>query len=745
MTNNINFFQFHGSGFLKLGFTIFFFLMSITSSCADTYAKWTANELTLDNGLINRQISVLSGKVLTKSLKIKTSDLNFNGRSEEFSFNINGKKFSGLAGWKLISITEASDKYQGNGATLRLEGINDFSGVQLDVTYLLYHNLPVIRKQITIYNTSEKEIMLEELDVEKLIMNFNYIESVCYASYGRQKHLGTYIGNWDDPILAVHSYQYNAGIIAGNESPGVLKRIAYNTIQNDVNIGLTHTNDLYPFRKYIKAGEKWASPKAFVIPYSNNSDPWKIMNTTLADFVRRHLGLRINEFKNRPLVVSNTWVPFRAVVSDTMAIRVGKAAAECGFQLFTIDVGWYSVAEGGKPQEPAWNGLANMGDWIVDKFKFPKGLGTMATEYKKMGLNTGLWISVGTVSKEIAKVYFDHPEWTVRNVKGESANMHSGKADLATMCFGTDWKDHIDNKISEIIREGNLKYVKLDLAVLTSAYVNSISHSGCCATNHPYHKDKQESFIVIYERLFEVFDSLHEKFPDLYIDCTFEVTGKMQLIDYAFCQHAEGNWLTNVEEPFPVGAFRLRNLTWWKSPVIPASTMLIGNLCIDSPEFIQELKALIGSFPIILGDPTKLSPAKRAEIKTWTNWMKLMQKKYDYDLYRQDLSGFGEPAESNWDGWSRINTDTKQGGIVGVFKQGSLDSERTISVQGLNPTAIYTIKEAPIHKKIAQMSGKDLLEKGFIVKLNKKYDSRLFEIEKMGNDNSYLEDKLKLK
>jgi len=116
--------------------------------------------------------------------------------------------------------------------------------------------------------------------------------------------------------------------------------------------------------------------------------------------------------------------------------------------------------------------------------------------------------------------------------------------------------------------------------------------------DHPYHKDRQESLIVIYERLFELFDELHEEVPDLYIDCTFETAGKLQLIDYAFCQHAEGNWLTNIGEPFPVGAFRIRNLAWWKSPAIPASSLLIGNIQMDSPNFIDELKTLIGSFPL---------------------------------------------------------------------------------------------------------------------------------------------------
>ena len=209
-------------------------------------------------------------------------------------------------------------------------------------------------------------------------------------------------------------------------------------------------------------------------------------------------------------------------------------------------------------------------------------------------------------------------------------------------------------------KDVGLSFVKLDLTVATSAYITDYKKAGCSAKDHPYHKDREESLIVIYERLFKLFDELHAEAPDLYIDCTFETEGKLQLIDYAFCQHAEGNWLTNIGEPFPVGAFRIRNLTWWKSPALPASSFIIGNLQMDSPEFIQELKTLIGSFPIVLGDLRKLSEEKKAEIRQWTDWISAMQKKYNYDLFRQDLPSFGEPAEGGWDAWSRINTDTRK-------------------------------------------------------------------------------------
>ena len=704
-----------------------FFLLIISSISAQDFGAWKDNRLVLDNGVITREIVFEAGRLTTRSIKLKNNDLNFNNMSAEFSFMINGKIYDGSSVWTLISIFPAKDKYKGDGAIVKLAGTKKLSGIEIEIMYLLYPDLPVIRKQITIFNHTGQEVMLESFDVEKLLLGFNYIESVVYSNYGRQKHLGTYIGNWDDPILAIHSYAKNAGIILGNEAPGVLKRIDYNTNANNASIGLTHSDDIYPFRKYIKSGENWTSPKTFIIPYINISDPWQIMNTTLSDFVRRHLGLRIFEYKNRPVIASNTWVPFRYDFNDSLIVNVSKAAVDCGIQLSTIDVGWY-VTEGNIGKKLGWD--VNLGDWIVDKSKFPNGLKPVFAQTKKMGLNSGLWISVGTVSKNTAKVFKDHPEWAVQDEDGNPENLHSGdKNNMITMCFGTAWKDDIRDKILALVREFGLTYVKLDLSILTSSYVTDYNHSGCSAKTHSFHKDRKESFIVIYERLFELFDELHMQAPDLYIDCTFETAGKLQLIDYAFCQHAEGNWLTNIEEPFPVGAFRIRNLTWWKSPALPASSLLIGNMAIDSPDFIQELKTLIGSFPIVLGNPMKLSEERRSEIKKWTDWMKLMQTKYNYDLFRQDLPGFSEPTEGNWDGWSRINTDTKEGGIVGIFRQGSLDTERTVSVFGLEENKQYVIKEAPDYAEIVSMTGKELYEKGFKVKMTQKYDSRLFEVE----------------
>ncbi len=201
------------------------------------------------------------------------------------------------------------------------------------------------------------------------------------------------------------------------------------------------------------------------------------------------------------------------------------------------------------------------------------------------------------------------------------------------------------------------------------------------------------------------------------------------MIDYDMCKHAEGNWLSNFEEKVPSGSLRVRQMGWWRSGVIPATALVIGNQTMDDPNWELSFQSLLGTLPILLGDPRDVSQETQEKMKMWSHWMKEMQSRFNYDMYRQDLQGFSEPAEGEWDAWSRVNTDTKQGGIFGVFRQGGYENTRTVRVAGLKGDTKYKIFLAPEHKYIQTLSGKDLQENGVTVLINEKYGARIFSIE----------------
>ncbi len=117
-------------------------------------------------------------------------------------------------------------------------------------------------------------------------------------------------------------------------------------------------------------------------------------------------------------------------------------------------------------------------------------------------------------------------------------------------------------------------------------------------------------------------------------------------------------------------------------------------------------------------------------MKSWADWLRSMQSKHDFMEFRQDLKGYGEPAEGNWDGYQRINSETHSGGIVGIFRQGSPESQRTVTVNFLEPGSVYEVKKAPSGEFIMNSTGRELAENGFIVRLEKKYDGAVYEIVK---------------
>lgn len=691
---------------------------------AQQYADWNEKTLSLDNGKINRviQLNQENHGISSKSIQLtKTHEEFLSGISEEFYFELDGKAFTGFDRWNIVRIENAADERQGNGALVVLENPN--AQVRISITYLLYPDLPVIRKKIAFTNVGCKEIKLEALDIEYLKFQASETGTHCWVmhDYARKKSLGQFIGNSYDPVVVVHEIAKHRGFVLGNEAPGMMKRTTAFLKPELLTVGLTHPDQNFGFRKWIRPGESWESTWVFSAIYSGSDDPYSVLNGPVNDFIRKHLGTRLSQIQEKPVFVYNTWEPFFHDINETLIYELVDAAAECGFQEFVIDDGWQS----------------SYGDWGINPEKFPNGLKPVFDYIKSKGMKPGVWISLGGVEAS-SNVYRQHPEWLTRKADGSPINLQADYDKIHhwetySMCMTTGWYDYIKGVILKLVKEYGLEYLKGDFAVVSGAYTTDKTRSGCHATDHPLHKDRNESMLEMYRRTWQLFDDLHKEAPNLFIDCTFETMGAYQLIDLDMCKHADGNWLSNFGEKgekVPLISLRIRQMSWWRSPVIPAASMVIGNQHLDDPQFEISLMSLAGSLPIVLGDPRLLTKEQRARVKMWSGWLEQMQKKYDFMSFRQDLPGFGEPAEGLWDGFQRINSEDHSGGIVGVFRQGSAEVQRTVTVKYLDASVFYDVVHAPDGDIIVSASGKDLVEKGFSVRLEKAYDGVLYEIRR---------------
>ena len=696
-------------------------LICFVVDAQDYAVRESGDRLVLDNGAIKRVINLNSekGGIVTGSMTLKNSKSDFIAEgTREFSIDVDGETVTGLDKWIVSDVSIIKDERKGSGATIVLN--HPDKKLRVSLTYLLYPDLPLVRKKISIENLGNEEIKVEAPDIESI--NFAGDEGThtwIMHEYARQKALGPFVGECYDPVVVAHQVRNRRGLVLGNEAPGVMKRTTAFMKPQQFTTGLTHPGQTYSFRKWLKNSEKWESPWVFTAIYENNSDPFEVLNTTVSDYVRLYMGTRLSIIPEKPVFIYNTWEPFLHNINEKLIYELADAAAECGIEEFIIDDGWQD----------------SYGDWGINKEKFPNGLKPVFDYIKKKGMKPGLWISLGAAESK-SKVFREHPEWLVRKEDGSPISLHADFDKMYgwesySMCMTTGWYDYIKGVILNLVKEHGLEYIKGDFAVVTGAYTTDKTRSGCYAKDHPMHKDRNESLLEMYQRTWQLFDDLHKEAPNLFIDCTFETMGALQLIDLDMCKHAEGNWLSNFSERVPIGSLRVRNMSWWRTPVIPATAMVIGNQHFEDPEFEISLMSLNGSLPIVLGDPRKLSQSERTRMKNWADWMRNSQKKYDYMSFRQDMQGYGEPAEGCWDGYQRINTESREGGVVGIFRQGSVEDKRVVTVKYLDPAATYEVRKAPDGEVITKLSGEMLRSKGFQVTLPELYDGAVYEISRI--------------
>ncbi|MBU3113315.1 glycoside hydrolase family 36 protein [Clostridium lacusfryxellense] len=678
------------------------------------FASWTKFELTLNNGVVKRIIKLPSptGNFLTTFYQPVVGEFKyFEPQNTDFQFEVNGLTYSGQSDWSLIEIKAITDTLDGDGSSVTLLSLD--KKIEVILKFLLYPNLPVIRKNLVIKNLANEEIYLESIDVEKFNISHYFATtfSWIYSDYGRRKSIGPYDGNMQDALVIVHNMDWESGIVIGNEASGVMKHTSVFWDAPEIITGLTHKNATFPFRTWIKTNESFETPQVFTMVYNNHKKVEEVLNTSVPDFVRKHMGIRLSRLQEKPTFVYNTWVPFGKDINEKLIMDLAKAASDAGMKEFVIDDGWQD----------------SYGDWGIDKTKFPNGLKPVFDYIKSLGMKPGLWVSIGTAAPD-SKVYNQHPEWFVEDINGKPISLIIDESDKYTACFCTGWYGHIKAVLKRLIVEYGLEYLKLDFSVVSSPYRFDNTESGCYSNSHEGHKDHSESLFSNYEPMWTLFDELHVLNSELFIDCTFETMGGLQLIDYAMLKHAEGNWLSNFDGTISEKTdLRVRNMAWWRSPAMPATALVIGNPQMQDKGWEMHIKSLAGALPIMLGDPRKLTPEDLKIYRNYADWLQLMEKKYDIMSYRQDLSGFSEPMEGSWDGFQRINTDSKNGGIIGIFRHGANEMERTVFINYLSGLEIYEVK-AINGNLIASLTGYELKTKGFELTLKDFYSGELFEI-----------------
>ncbi|MBQ9229242.1 MAG: alpha-galactosidase [Eubacterium sp.] len=201
----------------------------------------------------------------------------------------------------------------------------------------------------------------------------------------------------------------------------------------------------FDFEHVLEGGESFTAPAVILGRGIGFGD----MSRQLNRFGVQHVLPK--NFADKPLpVLYNSWeaTEFDVNVTDQTALAVKAAAAGC--ELFVMDDGWFGARN---------TDHAGLGDWFVNKEKFPNGLGELIQNVNELGMDFGLWVEPEMVNPD-SDLFRAHPDWAYHYPTRKANEI---RWQLVLNMTKPEVQAYIFDCLDTLLRENNIKYIKWDM------------------------------------------------------------------------------------------------------------------------------------------------------------------------------------------------------------------------------------------------------------------------------------------
>jgi alpha-galactosidase len=564
----------------------------------------------------------------------------------EFSFTIDGRT---TLSSRSPDLELAGSRHRDTSLTVLLEA----QDVAIEVTYTVYERHPVLRKGLTIHNRRATPIVLTHMILESLELCVGHPdEQALFTFYGVAPRELFVSGRVDDPVVYQRNVRTGEGFVAMNEAPGIVKRIDTSwTWQSGVR--LMYDTDVFPFERLVAPGESFTTAKVGIAltQEGTQSAPQRVIPAYTSEILHpKGSGFRA------PWIY-NTWEHFFRDIDQTTIEAMIPLAGRVGFDVFTLDDGWQEM----------------MGSNAVRTSHFPEGLDGIRRMVEGHGMRLGLWFALAVVDADGPQAR-EHPEWMCWDARLHPRQTLTMSGPAPVMCLATPYRDMVTAQIAQAVSMYHLAYVKLDLTTVFNAYGEG---PGCYAPGHE-HASWAESLSRTYEGIHAITAALHDQFPELLIDLTFELWGHKHVIDYGLLASGDLDWLSNVHDLGAAGPRQARTLLYQRSLAMPADSMLIGNLRADIEPIAERFATAIGSAPLLLGDLRQLSSEQISWYRAKIDWFKDLRAEIPIHESFFPLGAWMQPNAAQWDGYARLSHAGE--GILVLFRNACSDREARVSI-----------------------------------------------------------------
>jgi alpha-galactosidase len=209
--------------------------------------------------------------------------------------------------------------------------------------------------------------------------------------------------------------------------------------------------------------------------------------------------------KPRP-VLYNSWEATEFAVDEAGQEALAEKAAKIGVERFVIDDGWFGQRK---------DDHAGLGDWYVNRQKFPNGLKPMIDKVHSLGMDFGLWVEPEMVNPN-SDLYRKHPDW-VLNFAGRPRT--EGRNQLVLNLARKNVRDYVFGFLDDLLRNNQISFLKWD-------YNRNWSEPGWPAVA----PDEQKMVYVEYVRnLYGILRELRARYPKVEFESCSGGGGRVDL------------------------------------------------------------------------------------------------------------------------------------------------------------------------------------------------------------------------
>ncbi len=364
--------------------------------------------------------------------------------------------------------------------TLEIIFEDEVNQVELKMNYTVFNGTNVITRNIVLKNNNEKSLSIRKLMSFMLDLNIpNASMLKLSGGWIKEAHIdkmplsrGLYV---NESITGASSNRHNPGIIIHQDSTSedygaaygfnlIYSGNHYEAVDVDGNgfIRVMAGINPYCFEWILEKDEEFETPQA-VLTFSSSG--FNGLSKNFHDFINNHIVR--GEYKNsvRPVLL-NGWEAFFFKYNQRKLLNLAQQGKKLGIELFVLDDGWFGDRN---------NDKAGLGDYNVNKKKFPAGLSAFSKKLKKEGLDFGLWVEPEMINED-SNLFREHPEYTVR-VPGRNPAL--GRNQMVLDLCNRNVRDYIVENVGIILDEANVKYVKWDMnRHISDMYSSSIPCQG---------------------------------------------------------------------------------------------------------------------------------------------------------------------------------------------------------------------------------------------------------------------------